>query len=354
MAKARKLPSGNWNCVVYSHTENGKKKFVSFTAPTKQEVLRQALEFQVNKKNEARPQDITVIQAVEKYINSKSNILSPTTLKEYHNYLKYYAPIANIKIGSISSMDLQSFINELSKNRNPKTVRNIYSLVSSAIRIYCDRNFHVTFPQKQVIERNIPTQEDVTLMIKSANPTLKLAIILASVGGMRRGEVCALKYSDILYDFNSVYIHADMVLGKQGWIYKPYAKNYTSTRRVELPKEVIEMIGTGEPADFILGVQPSTITTDFINLRNRLGFKCKYHDLRHFSASILHAIGVPDQYIQERHGWASDRVMKDVYRNVLADKSSHFTSVANSYFSDNVLGDLRSESERKSERKKFK
>ena len=98
-------------------------------------------------------------------------------------------------------------------------------------------------------------------------------------------------------------------------------------------------MGSGNPDDFILGVYPSTITSDFINLRNRLGLKCKYHDLRHFSASILHAIGVPDQYIQERHGWASDRVMKDVYRNTLSDKSAHFTSIANKFFSENILSE---------------
>ena len=31
----------------------------------------------------------------------------------------------------------------------------------------------------------------------------------------------------------------------------------------------------------------------------------------------MHAIGVPDQYILQRGGWASDNVMKSVYRNVI-------------------------------------
>ena len=43
----------------------------------------------------------------------------------------------------------------------------------------------------------------------------------------------------------------------------------------------------------------------------------RFHDLRHYAASIMHAIGVPDQYILQRGGWASDNVMKSVYRNVI-------------------------------------
>ena len=43
----------------------------------------------------------------------------------------------------------------------------------------------------------------------------------------------------------------------------------------------------------------------------------RFHDLRRYSASIMHAIGDPDQYIMERGGWKSDKVLKQVYRGTL-------------------------------------
>lgn len=43
----------------------------------------------------------------------------------------------------------------------------------------------------------------------------------------------------------------------------------------------------------------------------------RFHDLRHYAASIMHAIGIPDQYILQRGGWSSDSVMKTVYRNTI-------------------------------------
>ena len=337
MATPKKLPSGNWRIQVFSHKENGKNKYVSFTAPTKAEANRLAAEFQANRYQEDKPQNITIKDAIQNYIDSKTNVLSPSTLRNYHQCMKYYKPIENIKIGSISSTDLQFFINDISKGRSAKTVQNIYGLLISSIKMYSDRNYRVTLPTRKPIERNIPTDADINNLLDNASPNLKLAILLSSVGTLRRGEICALKYADILYDFNAIYVHADLILGDDGWFYKEMPKTSSSTRRVTLPKDIIEMLGNGEPDEYVIKIKPSTITADFDNLKKKLGLKCRFHDLRHYAASILHAIGIPDVYIMERGGWSSDRVLKSVYRNSLSDKSAHFTSLANDYFEKKII-----------------
>ena len=342
MVKAKKLPSGKWNCYVYSHTdEKGKRHYASFTAETKAEAQRLALEFQCNKNQESSPQEITVKKALDNYIASKTNDLSPSTINGYKKQLKHYDKLANIRVGALNSVDLQNFVNDISAKVSPKTVSNIYSLLLSSIRQYSDRNFRVTLPQKKNPERNIPTDADVKSLIENANPKLKLAIILGSQG-LRRGEIASLKFKDILSDFNAIYIHSDLVKGDEGWVYKEIPKTSSSTRKVVLPKQIIDMLLEQKTEDktdddYIIGLIPSSITTNFINLRDRLGMKCRFHDLRHYSASILHSIGVPDVYIMERGGWSSDNVLKSIYRNSLSDKSVHFTNIANNYFEDNVL-----------------
>lgn len=336
MAKIKKTANGRYHAQVFSHTEDGKRKYVSFTGDTKQEVQLRVAEFQLNKKNESRPQNITVETAIKRYIESKSNLLSPKTHLTYLSYDHYYKPIANVKIGNLSSNDMQTFINNLSKDVAPKTVANIYGLLRSAVTQFCDRSFNVRLPERLDIDYNVPTDADINRLIQNANPRLKLAIILGAQG-LRRGEVASLKYADVLYDFNAILIHSDMVLGPDGWVYKEIPKTKNSIRRLIVPKEVIDMIGYGEPDSYILGILPSTITSDFINLRNKLGIKCRFHDLRHYMASILHAIGVPDSYIMERGGWKNDKVLKSVYRNTLSDKTIQFTKMANDYFQQNVL-----------------
>jgi len=58
----------------------------------------------------------------------------------------------------------------------------------------------------------------------------------------------------------------------------------------------------------------------------------RFHDLRHYSASIMHAIGIPDQYIMQRGGWSSDGVLKSIYRNTMDDYAKKFSSQINDYF----------------------
>ena len=77
---------------------------------------------------------------------------------------------------------------------------------------------------------------------------------------------------------------------------------------------------------------PDTITKKYIDLRNSLGITCRFHDLRHYAASVMHALGVPDQYIMERGGWSSDQTLKAVYRNTLSNESKKFSDQTNAHF----------------------
>jgi integrase len=341
MAKAKKLASGSWRVQVFSHYEivDGVKKprYRSFTAPTRAEAEMQASLFANDKKRYSRA-NLTVSEAVQKYIQAKETVLSPTTIRTYEQIAKtHLTTIGPVMIDTVTNADLQNWISKLSVKLSAKTVKNVYTLVTSAISLYTEKSFKVTLPTRAPHQYNIPTDADVAQLIKEARPDLKLAIVLGSCG-LRRGEVCALKYADILRDFSAIYIHADMVLDKhRKWIYKDIPKTSDSVRSVELPPQVIQMLGDGDPDAFIIKSTPAAISDAFSRLRNRLGMSCRFHDLRHYSASIMHAIGIPDQYIMQRHGWSSDTVLKSVYRNTLADKSNQFTHMANDYFAHNVL-----------------
>lgn len=341
MANAKKLSSGSWRVQVFSHYEivDGVKKprYRSFTGATKAEAEMMASSFANDKKRYSRA-NLTVSEAVTKYIQEKEGVLSPTTIRTYEQIAKtHLSKIGPIMIDSITNADLQNWISSLSIKLSPKTVKNIYGLVLPAISFYTEKAFRVTLPQRAPQQYNIPTDADVAQLIQEARPDLKIAIVLGSCG-LRRGEVCALKYMDILRDFSAIYIHADMVLDKNGkWIYKDMPKTSDSVRSVELPPQVIQMLGVGDPDSYIVPTTPAAISDAFGRLRTRLGMSCRFHDLRHYAASILHAIGVPDQYIMERGGWSTDGTLKAVYRNTLSDKSKQFSDKANDYFGKNLL-----------------
>ena len=128
-----------------------------------------------------------------------------------------------------------------------------------------------------------------------------------------------------------------MVYTKENkWIHKEIPKTSESIRVVTLPIWVMDMIPEGDPEDYIVNSTPAAISDYFARLTKKLGFKCRFHDLRHYAASILHAIGVPDQYIMERGGWATDSTLKAVYRNTLTDKAKEYTDKANDYFTEKL------------------
>ena len=342
MAKAKKLASGSWRVQVFSHHEivNGVKKprYRSFTAPTKAEAEMMAAQFANDKKRYARA-DFTVAEAVEKYIAAKEAVLSPSTIRTYEQIRQtHLGAIGPVMIDTLTSAALQSWVSGLSVKLSPKTVKNVYGLVVSAVSLYTDKSFKVTLPQRHPRQYSVPIDKEVNQLIHEARPDLKLAITLSSIGTLRRGEICSLKYKDVLYDFDAIYVHSDMILDKnKQWVYKDLPKTSKSVRRVELPREVIEMIGTGDPEAYVMPSTPAAISDAFYRLRNRLGMTCRFHDLRHYAASILHAIGVPDQYIMERGGWSTDGCLKSIYRNTLSDKSRKFSKKANDYFGKNLL-----------------
>lgn len=140
--------------------------------------------------------------------------------------------------------------------------------------------------------------------------------------------MCALKYEDI--KGNIIHVHADMVKTPNGgWVYKDVPKTSSSDRYIELPHEVIKELGNGE--GFVIHIIPDSVTRGFEKLRAKFGLQCRFHDLRHYAASIMHSLGVPDSYIMERGGWSSDITLKSVYRHSLSDKSKEFSNKTNDY-----------------------
>lgn len=347
MPTAKKLPSGSWRCQVYSHTEDviqkdgsikKKRIYKSFTCddPTakgRRKAERMAADWAENKDRISKS-DMTIKEAVERYIQAKKGVLSPSTVRGYMDIQRNYIPlIGDKKLDRTTQEDIQSWVGQLSANHSPKTVKNAHSFLSSVFSMYYpDLRLNTKLPQKKPAELNIPVDEDVQRLLDHVRGReLEIAIELAAFGPMRRGEICALQSSDIRG--NVVSVTKDMVLSpEKEWIVKQ-PKTPASVRDIVYPDFVI---------DKIKGIQGRIITCTPDQLTNRFRRAVKYtgikkirfHDLRHYSASIMHAIGIPDAYIIERGGWSTDGVMKTIYRHTLTDRQREINQKANNYFSN--------------------
>lgn len=333
MAKAKKLPSGNWRVRVYSHTDvNGKKHYESFTAPTKQQAEIMAAKFAYSN-DRTRANDITVKQAVSNYIASNDGVLSPSTIAGYVKDARQLTPIDDIRIRKITTKDIQSFISDLTKRGlSPKTVMNIWGLLKSALAFSgVEQVFKIHLPSNPKRKPYAPSNDDIVALYDNANPKLKICIMLAAFHGLRRGEIAALKYSD-LYQ-NRLYVHSDIVKGVNGWVHKETPKTSASNRYIHLTDTELSLLGTGAPDTYIVGLLPSSIGTNFHNLKKRLGIEIRFHDLRSYFASVAVAMGIDDIHLAHLGGWRENsQTMKRHYQKPIQEIDAMYAEKLNDHF----------------------
>lgn len=322
------LPSGNVRVRVYDCTdETGKKIYRSFTAKSKAEAQSMANEWKVNRCD--KDANVTLVKACEGYIALRSDILSPATITGYNVALKRVRQhrIARINITELTNVDLQSFVSDLSKSLSPKSVSNTYGLVSSTIKMYLPgKVFNVTLPAMQKKKLYIPSANDVQLLLDNCKTTeLKIAILFAAVGTMRRSEACAVTFDDVNFNNNTVSINKAWVKVDNSYWKIKAPKTYESNRIVRLPTFIFELIkALGRDKGYVVGYTPDQLYDRFTTALKDSGLPhFHFHDLRHYAASQLHACGMPERYIEAMGGWKpGSNVLKRVYENVLEDEMS--------------------------------
>ena len=304
--KARQLPSGSWNVRIMC---NGKS--YSFTDPDKRRVMRRASDFADEYRR--KMDNPTLLERMREYVAENEERLSPSTVRSYNGMIRMIAErtprIANKRLSAITEQDVSDIVRPL---RTLKTKRNYVNFIHACTGKSAGKLTGVS--SKRV---HVPTELEVKGLLQIfRNTELEVPIMLAAYGGLRRGEICALRMSDIDGDF--VHVSRAVVRDPSGeWVTKE-PKTASSVRSVLLPHFVIERI---QAQGYITHLLPSQVSNRFWKRQRNLGIPpyC-FHSLRHFHASYLHYLNIPDAYIQKRGGWANASTLQNIYRHALADK----------------------------------
>ncbi len=334
MATAKKLPSGSWR-VQANKKIDGRLIRKSFTASDKRKAELLAIEWQ-NEIDIANSDDVTLSQAYERYINAKRNVLSPSTIQGYKNLSKNsLQDLMPLKISKLTQENIQRSVNIFAAGHSSKSTRNCWGLLSAVLKMFRP-NFTVSIslPQKEKQSIYVPTDEDIKTIVSASKGTdLYIPILLAAFGGMREGEICALTDKDILDGF--INVNKSMVLTDENeWKIKP-PKTYSSNRKVEMPQFIMDELKNKNGK--IVTRNPHAVSIAFGRLlkKNNLP-NFRFHDLRHYYVSSLHAIGIPDKYIMAQGGWSTNHTMQTVYNHIMATKQTEFSSKVTNHF-NNVL-----------------
>lgn len=336
MATAKKLPSGQYRCRAYVGKDaDGKKIIKSFTAKSKAMAEHMASDYVLNHKAKPAAGSMTFGTALDKYIAGRESVLSPSTIREYKRMRdNKLAELKDLNLDDLNQDRIQDFINALCKDGlASKYVRNIHGLISAVLnQSKPSMKLTTTLPAKTKPNLYIPSDDEVKSLIEYIRPRdhdLLVSILLAAYGPMRRSEVCALEYEDITG--NVVHVHRAMVDAGKNWITKNKPKTEAGDRFINFPEFVINEIGTGSGR--VVNCTPDYITDNFAKILKQANIHhFRYHDLRHYSASIQHALGIPDAYIMQRGGWESDTTLKNIYRHALDQESAKANEKINDYF----------------------
>ncbi len=334
MAKAKKLPSGSWRVNLYIGTDYaGKRIYKSFTADTKKEAEFLAAKYNLTRKE--KPKDVTVGDAIDGYIASKENVLSPTTIAGYQRIRKNNMQrIMNVPLQKLTSMIVQAEINREAAHLSPKTLRNAHGLLSAAVTMYMpDFVLRTTLPAKQHKLKSLPEPAEVLKAV--AGSEVELPVLLAMWLGMRLSEIQGLRFEDISPDGILSITHVRVAVNTH-FVEKDTTKTYNSTRQLRVPPEILEKIRalphTSE-AEHIFNFPRGGIYSRFRRLIRKAGLsEMSFHDLRHMNASIMVALGVPDKYAMERGGWSSNGTLQNVYQHTFSEERENVDDRIDNFF----------------------
>lgn len=282
------------------------------------------------------PRKITVGEAIDRYIESKDAVLSPSTIRGYRSIQKNSVErLKNIKLDELTQEDVQRHINSLAKEKTPKYVRNVHGLLSAVISEY-RRGFelHTTLPQKVKNEISIPSEEEIQKIEEAVKGTdFELPFLLATWMGLRTSEIRGLTWDCIEGDM----LHIKQALvnsGDRGDVLKP-PKTYSGDRKIRIPPYIKKLLDSCQRnTEYIVNCNRNSLNWHFGKICKNLGLPhYRFHDLRHVNASVMLALNVPDKYSMKRIGHATNHMLKNVYQHVMRMKDDEVADDVDNYFS---------------------
>jgi integrase len=275
--------------------------------------------------------------------------LSPKTTHNYRRYIEntLRPALGGKAVHGLTAWDLDALYAEMTDaGRAAATVRLAHAIIAGALAQavrwgWISVNVAKMASPPTVHQKRItpPTVEEVRKLINAAegrNPVLAALIMLAALTGARRGELCALRWTDVDLDAGTVRIARSM-LDLPGRVEEKATK--THQERVlalgqagrELLKlhrdQVLSWAQAGEVflaanayvfsgrLDGATPIRPDSVTGFFRRVRDELGMTHVHlHSLRHFVATQLAARGdVSARTLAGRLGHADASVTMRVY-----------------------------------------
>jgi integrase len=354
-----KRKDGRWQGAVDIPNITGKRQRKYVYASTRPECRRKVNELieQIENHSLLDSTKVTFRDYAKKWLETYCEGLSPTTKDGYRKSVLVYAGkyIGNAIISKILPIHIQEMINAFSKNHSVKTCRNLVGDINGVFK-YAVLNKLIKFnpcigikikSNKEKYMYNIYTEEQFNKLLDLVTGTsIEIPIILGALCGMRLSEVMGLKWNDIDFDKHIINIRrANVFVGST--VIEKNTKTNNSYRKIVAPDYVIERLKEYRGFGYIYPKKDGgpehggNFRLRFANFlkKNELP-KTRFHDLRHFSATMMLKKGVPDKIAADMLGHANTNITKK-YQHIIDNMENRPAKALDSIVIRNKNSDVK-------------
>jgi integrase len=330
-------------------TPSGKQKWESgFSNRSQAQQRLNQLLGEIGHGSYVEPKAIRFEKFAEEWLESRVAVRG-STLSSYGSIVRrrLIPYFGKMSLSEIAYDLVQNFVNELAKQVSVKTLHNVIICLrvmlvgkkgASAVKrgfLRHDPTRGIEMPamdQKQIVP---PTREEVWKLVDAAEELGGIGrdmVFVDAFTGLRRNEILALQYTDIDWTNKEVVINKAVSktkvsdgVRKWEWQVGP-PKSRKSNRRVAAADAVLELLrhlrskaeDTFGPV--FRGPEGKRMDPDYFDefifgrIAAHAGLsRVRFHDLRHFFASMLIAQGESAKYVCDQMGHSSIQVTFDTY-----------------------------------------
>ncbi len=290
--------------------------------------------------------------------------VKPTTFGSYESMVKQtiepYFRNKPITLKDLEARHIQQFYSEKLRTVKPNSVIHYHAVIHQALKYAMKTDLvtqnvamKVDRPKRNDYQPVFLDAEELQRLFQVVKGTrLELPVLVAAFYGLRRGEVCGLKWDAIDFERGTITIKHTVtsiqVDGKTKMYAQDSAKTKSSMRTLplvgsfaeyfkevkaaqELNKQVCGNCYNYEYDGYVFVdelddlMKPDYLTAYFPQYIQKHGLKrMRFHDLRHSCASLLLANGVPLKQIQDWLGHSDFSTTANIYAHL--DYSSKLSS----------------------------
>ena len=311
------------------------------------------------------PDKRTLEEYLEHWLPVIKPAVAPKTFEAYEQKVrKNIIPLlGNIRLQALVMQQIEEAYSKLLTDGRddgkgglaPKTIRNIHGILSHALGkavrwkyIASNPATGVTLPKVEHKELQVLTKKDMArLLHELEGRRIYMLVLLAATTGMRRGEVLALKWSNVNLDEGWLRVVLSLEQTKAGLRLKD-AKTKHGRRKISLPSITVQALrahmmkqseellrlGVGRDNDALVFTtvdgqmrNPWSLSDEFSTIVRKLAIPyISFHGLRHTHISHLLEDGHPIKTVSSRAGHASVSITLDIYGHLLPDSQERLAA----------------------------